>query len=93
MVINWPKPWRPVDDRWRTYISGELSWELSHFPDHPLTNVPFEVVAMMDQYDNAVVRLGDGTFAYVLLTWRPQSPHFEFIGGDRELLDFLRSGH
>ena len=47
---------------------------------------------MMDLYENAIVRLGDGTFAYVHLPWRAESPHFEFIGREAELLCFLRKG-
>lgn len=90
MAFEWPKPWRVVPDRWRTYIGGELSWELSHFPDHPLSGQSFTVVAMMDPYDNAIVRLEDGGFGYVRLTWGQLPPHFEPIGYQASLSPFLR---
>jgi hypothetical protein len=66
-TIEWPKPWRLVDDRRHTYIGGELAWELSHFPDHPLAKRSFQVVAMMDPYDNAIIQFDDGSFGYVNL--------------------------
>jgi hypothetical protein len=88
-TIAWPKPWQLVDERRRTYIGGELAWELSPFPDHPLAKRTFEVIAMMDAYDNAIIRFDDGAFGYVHLPWKAESPHFEPIGGEAELVRFL----
>jgi hypothetical protein len=90
-TIDWPKPWQLVEERRRAYIGGELAWELSHFPDHPLAKRTFQVVAMMDAYDNAIIQFDDGgAFAYVHLPWKAQSPHFEHIGGEAELMRFLQ---
>ena len=93
MDIAWPNPWRLVDDRRRAYIGGELSWELSHFPEHPLATRSFTVIAMLDAYDNAIIRLEDGEFGYVHLAWNAQQPpHFEPIGDEEALRRFLRPG-
>ncbi len=89
-IIEWPNPWKPVDERRRTYIGGELAWELSHFPDHPMAGRSFQVVAMMDAYDNAIIQFDDGAFGYVNLPWKAQSPHFEPIGDEAELIRFLQ---
>lgn len=88
--IDWPTPWKTVEDRHAKYIGRELMWELSHFPEHPLANRPFRVLAMMDTYENAIIQLDDGGFAYVRLTWRQASPHFERVGSDAELVPFLK---
>jgi hypothetical protein len=91
-TIEWPNPWKVVDERRRTYIGGELAWELSHFPDHPLAGRSFQVVAMMDAYENAIIQFADGAIGYVNLPWKAQSPHFEPIGGEAELIRFLKGG-
>lgn len=89
-TIEWPDPWRLVNARWRQYIGGELRWELSNFPDHPLANRSFQVVAMKDPYDNAIIQFDDDSFGYVKLSWGAKSPHFEPIGGEAQLVRFLR---
>ena len=92
-VIELPKPWRLVDDRHRKYIGGELSWELTLFPDHPLVNRSFQVVAMKDPYNNAIIQFDDDdSFGYVRLTWGAAWPHFEPIGGEAQLFHFMRGG-
>jgi hypothetical protein len=91
-IIVWPKPWTLVDERRRAYIGGELGWELSHFPDHPLAKRTFQVIAMGDAYDNAIIQLEDGAFGYVHLPWKAAPPHFEPIGGRAELVRFLQRG-
>src|SRR3954468_22386528 len=92
MAFEWPKPWRAVDERWQAYIAGELSWELSHFPDHPLSGRSFTVVAMMDLYDNAIILLDGGGFGYIHLPGKADSPPCEPIGGEECLASFLRGG-
>lgn len=47
---------------------------------------------MMDVYDNAIVQFADGAFGYVHLTWKAQSPHFEFVGDEAALVSFLHGG-
>jgi hypothetical protein len=52
----------------------------------------FHVIAMMDAYENAVIQLDDGAFGYVHLPWKAESPHYEAIGGEVELVRFLQGG-
>jgi hypothetical protein len=89
-TIDWPMPWKAVDHRHGTYIGRELGWELSHFADHPLGKRSFRVVAMKDTYENAIIVLDDGAFGYVRLTWKQESPEYEAIGGEGELMRFLK---
>lgn len=93
MTITWHGKWHPVEnDRHRQYIERELEWELSHFPQHPLSRVPFCVVAALDTYDNFIIRLtDDGRYAYVHLTWTQESPSFELIGNDEALNRFVQT--
>jgi hypothetical protein len=91
MITNWPDPWKSIDDRHKKYIERELRWELSHFADHPLVDRSFDVVAMKDEYENAIIRFDAGDFGYVRLTWKQEPPHYEAIGEEPELMRFLRT--
>ncbi len=91
MITNWPGPWKSIDDRRKKYIERELRWELSHVADHPLINRSFDVVAMRDQYEHAIIRFDAGDFGYVRLTWKQAPPHDERIGEEPELMRFLKA--
>ena len=89
MITNWRDPWKSIDDRRKIYIERELRWELSHFADHPLAKRSFDVVAMKDQCENAIIRFDAGDFGYVRLTWKQEPPRYKPIGYEPELTRFL----
>ncbi|TWT93403.1 hypothetical protein Pla108_38970 [Botrimarina colliarenosi] len=74
MAIEWLEPWWPVDewsDEQRNCFAKQLHREVG--PDHPLYEVPVQIVARHGGSDTTLFELLDdsGRYAVVHLTWRP----------------------
>ena len=64
-------PWNPLSDRRTKYFEEELAREVA--PHHPLHGRLFVAVGITGASDD-VLRLDDGTFAQVHLTYPPNPP-------------------
>ena len=69
-----PEPWWVPDEPLRQRLTHELLSELSE--GHPLFGVRPEVVNRCAACDEVLVRVGEGNFGMVHLTWtgRPETP-------------------
>jgi hypothetical protein len=90
-----PEPWSVPDERTRKGLTWELRKEVRSlrgclsalvFKGHPLFGVRAEVVNRCDACDEVLVRVGEGDFGMVHLTWagwweHPPWPNYTHTGG------------
>jgi hypothetical protein len=101
-----PEPWSVPDERTRKGLTRELHREVRSlrgwayalvFKGHPLFGVRAEVVNRCDACDEVLVRVGEGDFGMVHLTWdgiweHPPWPSYTHTGG-HEATELAQSDH
>lgn len=78
--MTWPRlegPWEDLRSTdygrdWAPVLAAELRKEMA--PDHPFHSAEFEVVGKFNPTDDVLIRLGDGRWAIVHLTWPHHHP-------------------